>query len=46
MADRSDDNGASDDDDGDGASREVMPFEEVFHEMLVIIADALADGIE
>jgi hypothetical protein len=43
MADRSDDHGASDDD--DGASQE-MPFQEVLHEMLGIIADALADGIE
>jgi hypothetical protein len=36
MADGSDDHGASDDD--DGASQEEMPFEEVLHEMLGIIA--------
>jgi hypothetical protein len=37
MADRSDDYGASDDD--DGASQEEMPFEEVFSQMLGIIAN-------
>jgi hypothetical protein len=45
MADRSHDYGASDDDDDDGASQEEMPFKEVSHKMLGIIADALADGI-
>jgi hypothetical protein len=44
MANHSDDYGASDDD--DGASRQEMPFEEVFREMLGRIADALADGTE
>jgi hypothetical protein len=46
MADRSHDYGASNDDDDDRASQDEMPFEEVFHEMLGRIADALADGIE
>jgi hypothetical protein len=46
MADRSDDYSACDDDDNDGVSQEEMPFEEVLHEMLGRIANALADGIE
>jgi hypothetical protein len=46
MADRSDDYGASDDDDDDGASQEEMPFEEILHEMLGRINDALPDGIK
>jgi hypothetical protein len=44
MAEGSDDYGASDDD--DRASQQEMPFQEVLHEMLGIIADALADGME
>jgi hypothetical protein len=41
MADDSDDRGTSDDDD---ASQEETPFEEVLHEMLEIMPNALADA--
>jgi hypothetical protein len=33
MANHSDDYGASDDNDDDGASQQEMPFNEVFHEI-------------